>query len=245
MANFAVDIEGIVDQYYSFNEPALLRQALTHMSWLNEHRGEDVSVDNQRLEFLGDAVLKAIQSRVLYDKYPDWDEGRLTSTRGHLENNRNLAVWCQYLGLDKGIRVGRGISRDPKQKSWDGICAQVFEAFLGAVWEDSGYNFSLLFEIYTSWDLPAVEVEIDNAKGKLQELVQRFTRTGGAAGNPDYSLVSKMGPDHDLTFTIQCSVPFSVPGGNITTGTGSSKQEAAVDAARKMYRKILPMLDKM
>lgn len=117
-----------IDNLYKFNNPQLLLQSVTHMSWLNEQMGADLSLDNQRLEFLGDAALKAMQARILFEKYPTWDEGRLTKTRAGAENNRNLAVWCRYLGLDTAIKVGHGMSRDPS-RAWDGICAQVGGVF--------------------------------------------------------------------------------------------------------------------
>jgi len=228
-----------IDDYYVFRNPFLLTQALTHKSWLNEQIGADMTMDNQRLEFLGDAALKAIQGRYLFEKYPAWDEGRLTKTRGRLENNRTLSVWCCHLGLDTAIKAGMGVPRVPS-KAWDGICAQVFEAFLGAIWQDSGYDLALIYNLYVAWDLPIVEIEIENAKGRLQEIVQKHTRTGGTGGNPSYIPLAQEGPDHRPSFRVQCSVPFLQ---DAVVGEGASKKEAQVNAANKMLRVLADVLN--
>ena len=205
---------------YTFNDPLLLEEAVTHKSWFNENCREAISPIKgyDRLEFLGDAVLKAIQAKYVFVSYPDWSEGQLSKTRSHLENNKQLATWCCHLGLNTIIKVGQSIREG--SKAWDNICAQVFEAYIGAIWKDCHYDFNCLYDLYTTWDFPVRDQEIISPKNQLQEYVQRYTgskpSSNCASACPgrtcilSYTTLEQVGPSHEPFFSVRCSVVMDV-----------------------------------
>jgi ribonuclease-3 len=212
-----------------FNDPLLLDQATTHKSWLNENPDSSIGSDYQRLEFLGDAILKAIHAKHLYDQYPEWDEARLTKTRSNLENNKLLAKLCKKLGLDEQIRVGGSIRKETK--AWKKICADVFEAYLGAIWQDCNYNFEYIYNLYKSWtddDPVVVDNEIVSYKNALQEFVQTKCN-----GKPIYEVISQEGPSHKPIFKVKCTIPLDIEV-NYVICEGQSKKAAEVGAAKMM-----------
>jgi len=214
---------------YQFNNIDLFWQALTHGSWVNENNCDGTVKNYQRLEFLGDSVLKLIQGTLLYEKYLNWSEGQLTQVRSAYENNKNISLWTQKLGVDKLIRCGKSIDR--KSDSFGQICAEVFEAIIGAIWIDCNCNFSVMIDIYKKWDLQTEEEKIiENPKKELQEFLQ-----SKKLALPNYKKIAKTGPDHMPIFTIECRLTDL----NICTlGTGKSTKEAEKNAAKQMINKL-------
>lgn len=228
---------------YKFNNLELFWQALTHKSWVNEN--DKKAQDYQRLEFLGDSVLKLIQGNLLYTKYPEWSEGQLTQVRSAHENNKNLSTWTQQLKLDELIRHGQGIKHN--SIAWENICAQVFEAMLGAIWTDCGQNFQIINDIYNQWLLhfshSSINIKdislskqntndtvIDNPKKELQEYLQ-----SSKIDLPIYSMITKVGPTHAPIFSVKCSIK-SVD--DYTISQGTSLKIAEQGAARAMLKKL-------
>lgn len=216
-----------------FKNTRLLEQALTHRSYLNEHpeQGED----NERLEFLGDAVLKFIIAKLLYDRYPEMREGDLTRLRASLENNKHqLANFAKQLKLNESMRLGKGAELDGSRKNPE-LLADVFEAVIGAYYLDSGIN--KLIKFLESLLIPvAKEVlknsfENQNLKGKFQEWA-----LANLLENPRYSIIEESGLEHDKMFTAQVKVKGIVYG----IGKGKSKKMAEKNAAENALKKVIP-----
>ena len=207
---------------YSFRDPALLKLALTHPSVAHE-QGLPVHT-NQRLEFLGDAVLQLVLTRELYEKFPGFGEGPLTKARAKLVNRRSLAEHARQLSLGKYLIVSRGeeISRGRERPS---ALADTFEALLGAIFLDGGYEAGRAFILSqfqgAFGELSAIPI-LENPKGELQELLQ--ARSSEA---PRYHVVSVSGPDHDRIF--ECTVHHG--GAELARGRGRSKKSAESEAA--------------
>jgi ribonuclease-3 len=205
---------------HRFAEKALLRLALTHRSRVNEEGGRGVG--NERLEFLGDAVLDLAISELLMERSPDADEGRLSRARAELVNTRALARHAQHLGLDRSVRLGRGEARSAGRRKAS-ILANVFEAVLAALYLDGGLEPVRALverEFGALLDDPAL-FEAD-PKTRLQELLQ-------AAGRPIpvYATTRTEGPDHAREFHVEVRVEDEVVG----RGVGGSKREAEQQAA--------------
>jgi ribonuclease-3 len=205
-----------------FRDPALLRLALTHPSVAHENAA---SVQhNQRLEFLGDAVLQLVLTRELYEKFPVAGEGALTKARAQMVNRRTLAEQAQRLGLGRHLILSRGeeVSRGRERPS---TVADAFEAFLGAIFLDAGFEVAsdfILRQFREAFgDLEAIP-NLDNPKGELQEMLQ-----AESAESPHYHLHSVTGPDHDREF--ECTVHFH--GEELGRGKGKSKKAAESQAA--------------
>lgn len=207
---------------YQFRDQQLLRLALTHPSVVHE-QGSSVN-HNQRLEFLGDAVLQLVLTRLLYEKFPNFGEGPLTKARAQLVNRRALAEHGQRLELGRHLVLSRGeeINRGRERPS---TLADAFEALLGAIFLDSGFESAQDFilrqfkDVLGSLnDLPYLE----NPKGELQEVLQ-----AQSPDPPRYQLLSVYGPDHDRVF--ECAVYHRK--GELGRGTGKSKKEAECQAA--------------
>lgn len=213
---------------YQFKNKSLFLQAVTHHSWVNEKKNGDL--DNQRLEFLGDTVLKLIQSQKLYDHNPVSDEGILTQIRNSQENNQNLSIWANQLGINQLIRCGKGINEN--YAGWGGICAGAFEALLGAIWIDCGKDFEFIENLYHSWDLEVnYNQSIDNPKKELQEFLHK-----NKCHLPQYSFVNKQGPDHCPIYTISCTIKGL---NNYSVGKGKSIKEAEKIAAKLMVEQLV------
>ncbi len=209
-----------------FKNPALLKQAFTHRSYLNENRHLDIG-HNERLEFLGDAVLELVTTDFLYNKYPNKNEGDLTSLRSALVNTITISEVASDLGFNDYLMMSRGESKDTG-RARQYILANTFESVVGAIYLDSGYDaankFISAFLLPKIDDIVARGLWID-AKSKLQELVQdKFSMT------PAYETVKESGPDHNKTFTVV--VKYGK--GKKVEGSGKSKQEAEQDAARNV-----------
>ena len=212
-----------------FNDISLLERALTHRSYLNENK--DVDKNNERLEFLGDAVLELITSEQLYEKYPNHPEGDLTSFRSAIVRTESLAQASRELNYGKYLRLAKG-EEDSGGRDKDYILANTFEAVLGAIYIDQGYKEckKLVDRILISKIKNIVEnrLDIDN-KTKIQELAQAKYRE-----TPTYEVLCEHGPDHDKEFVVAVKIGDKTIG----KGKGGSKQKAEESAAQKGLKYI-------
>jgi ribonuclease-3 len=204
-------------------DPEAIHQAFVHSSYFNENPSA-VSGHNERLEFLGDAVIGLIVSRLLYERFPDEDEGLLTARRAALVNRDALASLGLQIGLDRYLLLGRGES-EAGGATRPSVLAGAFEALAGAIFLSEGMDVSRAW-LTRLFDAPmpgAGEAEpLKSAKSRLQEWSQRQQRI-----KPHYELVSTTGPDHDQTFTVAAVLR----GERIAIGRGSSRQRAEEQAA--------------
>lgn len=207
----------------SFNDLNLLIEALTHRSYLNEHRDYTGS-HNERLEFLGDAVLELAATDFLFKKFPTKPEGELTAYRAALVNTVSLAESSQLLGVNDFLLLSKGESKDTG-RARDVILADAFEAIIGAMYMDSGYDAAEAFiakNIFNKIDKVIAERSYQDAKSRFQEIAQEKRGT-----TPSYETLSEVGPDHDKRFTVGVFIGSE----EIARGEGQSKQEAEQSAA--------------
>ena len=207
----------------SFNNLDLLIEALTHRSYLNEHR-EYTGSHNERLEFLGDAVLELAATDFLFKKFPAKPEGELTSYRAALVNTVSLAESAQTLGINEYLLLSKGESKDTG-RARDVILADAFEAIIGAIYLDSGYVNAEEFiakNLYGKIDDVIEKRSYQDAKSRFQEIAQEKRGT-----TPSYETLSEIGPDHNKRFTVGVFIGSS----EIARGEGQSKQEAEQSAA--------------
>ncbi|MFI5260701.1 MAG: ribonuclease III [Candidatus Paceibacteria bacterium] len=207
----------------SFRTPDLLIEALTHRSYLNEHR-EYAGSHNERLEFLGDAVLELAATDFLFKKFPAKPEGELTSYRAALVNTVSLAETAQVLGINEFLLLSKGESRDTG-RARDVILADAFEAIIGAIYLDAGYAAAEAFitkNVCSKIDTVISKRSYQDAKSRFQEVAQEKRGT-----TPSYETLSEVGPDHAKIFTVGVFIGDS----QIAHGEGQSKQEAEQKAA--------------
>jgi len=207
---------------YRFRETSLLLLALTHPSVIHEQGGSQAH--NQRLEYLGDAVLQLALSREIYDRYPNHDEGPLTKIRSQLVNQSSLAEQGRLLGLGEHLVLSRGeqINGGRERPS---ILADAYEALLGAIFLDGGFEAARAFilDCFRTQFTEIADVSmLDNPKGALQEILQAFSSEA-----PQYHVTSASGPDHDRCF--ECAVTHQ--GQELGRGKGKSKKTAESQAA--------------
>ena len=208
----------------SFHNLNLLIEALTHRSYLNEHREYEGS-HNERLEFLGDAVLELAATDFLFKKFPAKPEGELTAYRAALVNTVSLAESAQLLGISDYLLLSKGEAKDTG-RARDVILADAFEAIIGAIYLDSGYASAEAFiakNVYNKIDEVIARRSYQDAKSRFQELAQEKRGI-----TPNYETLSEVGPDHDKRFTVAVFIGAS----EIARGTGQSKQEAEQSAAQ-------------
>jgi ribonuclease-3 len=213
-----------------FSDKSLLQRALVHRSFLNEHP-EFPLEDNERLEFLGDAVLDFVTGEYLYHRLPELPEGPLTSLRSTLVRRDTLARYARRFDLGQHILMGFGEASSGGRERPATLCA-TFEAVVGAVYLDQGIEaVRILIE-------PLVGPEVtrtlnDNSdkddKSRLQELAQAHVHQ-----TPRYGTVAAIGPDHEKTFTVQVTIGGEPYG----QGTGRNKQDAAQSAARAALSRL-------
>jgi ribonuclease-3 len=207
---------------YVFRDLSLLRLALTHPSVAHE-QGAPV-LTNQRLEFLGDAVLQLVLTRELYEKFPEVDEGPLTKARAKLVNRRTLAEHGRDLGLGRHLILSRGEETHGGRERPSAL-ADAFEALLGAIFQDGGFDVAQVFILRrfrgAFGGLSVIPI-LENPKGELQELLQ-----AASSDAPEYRVISATGPDHDREF--QCTVHHR--GVELARGSGKSKKAAESEAA--------------
>jgi ribonuclease-3 len=218
---------------YNFRDPELLKLALTHPSVAHE-QGAPVQT-NQRLEFLGDAVLQLVLTRELYEKYPSFDEGPLTKARAKLVNRRTLTEHGRRLGLGPFLILSRGEEMHGGRERPSAL-ADAYEALLGAIFLDGGFEIASTFilrEFGSAFSGLSVIPTLENPKGELQELLQSVSSEA-----PEYRVVSATGPDHDRMF--ECTVHHA--GMELARGRGKSKKaaesEAALAALTKLREKV-------
>ncbi|MDP2593721.1 MAG: ribonuclease III [bacterium] len=208
----------------SFGEPALLEEALTHRSYLNEHR-EYAGNHNERLEFLGDAVLELAATRFLFDRFPGKPEGELTAYRAALVNTVSLAESAQVLQVGEHLRLSKGEARDTG-RARDVILANTFEAIIGAIYLDQGYDAAEAFiarTILAKLDDLIAKGAHQDAKSRFQELAQEKRGI-----TPSYKVLAETGPDHARTFATGVFLGAV----EVARGEGLSKQEAEQAAAQ-------------
>lgn len=206
-----------------FNDKALLKTAFTHRSYLNEHRGEKIE-HNERLEFLGDAVLELIVTEFLYKKFPDKPEGDLTLYRSALVNFTTLSGVAEKLKMGDFLLLSKGERKDTG-RAREVILANAIEALIGAIYLDSGYEKTERFvskNILTLIDRIILEGKWMDAKSRFQEKAQEKTGI-----TPNYETIGESGPDHDKHFLVAVFLGKE----KIAEGKGKSKQEAEQDAA--------------
>ncbi len=200
----------------------LFTSAFTHRSYLNEHRSFPLP-HNERLEFLGDAVLELISTEHLYRNY-DHSEGELTNFRSALVNYKMLSDIAKKIGIEQFLQMSRGEAKDTG-RARQVILANAIEALIGALYLDQGHESTKAFvEKYILVELPEIisGKKYVDPKSKLQELVQE--RRGVT---PTYNVISESGPDHNKTFVVGAYIHHN----EIGRGEGPSKQEAEVSAA--------------
>lgn len=210
---------------YSFKDKDLLEQALTHRSYLNENPGFRLD-HNERLEFLGDAVLELVVTEYLYKKYDD-PEGELTSYRAALVNYRTLGERASVLNVNDFLHLSVGEAKDGAGRARLVILANAYEAIVGALYLDAGYEACEKF--ISANLLPELENIIKNKlfldpKSRLQEIVQDEMEE-----TPQYKVIHEEGPDHNKKFTVAVFAGDN----QLATGEGPSKQDAQVSAAEQ------------
>lgn len=206
-----------------FNDIRLLVEAFTHRSYLNEHRGTGMR-HNERLEFLGDAVLELVITEYLYAKYPDEPEGRLTAYRSALVNTNSISDAASDWGMNDYLLLSRGESKDTG-RARQYILANTFEAVIGAIFLDQGYDAAKEFIAKSLFDMldEIVGKRLwQDAKSRFQEEAQE--RTGIT---PNYEVIRESGPDHDKSFEVGVYIGSDL----VTKGVGRSKQDAEQAAA--------------
>lgn len=221
---------------YTFRQPALLTEALTHASLAYEQQRP--TKDNQRLEFLGDAVLQLVLSDVLFHRMPDTDEGGLTKTRASIVSTKALAKLARSLGLGQFIAMGRGEDANGGRDR-DSTLADVFESLVGAAFLDGGLEAASAIVLRLMADLlfnhqVNAEEKTQNPKGALQEMTQDVTNQ-----LPVYQILGASGPDHEKVYEATVSWHGQLLG----NGKGRSKKDAEIEAARAAIRN--PLLNEL
>lgn len=211
-----------------FKNKEILRQAFTHRSYLNENKGLKAK-HNERLEFLGDAVLELVITDYLYKEYPTKNEGDMTSIRSALVNAQTCALVAQNLEVNDYLLLSRGEAKDVgRARSY--ILANTLEAIIGAIYIDQGYDKASDFIIKNiapmTEEIVKQELWVD-AKSKFQERAQDVVGV-----TPSYKTIKEEGPDHDKTFTVGVFIQNEM----IAEGTGDSKQDAEQSAARNALK---------
>ncbi len=215
---------------YTFSDITLLDISLTHSSYANEN--PDLAwEDNERLEFLGDAVLQLCMSDILMKRFPDYTEGQLSKVRAAMVNEQPLAGLAREYRVGGFMLLGRG-EENSGGRDKDSILGDAVEAIIGAIYLDGGYESALRFietafqSLVDEWVESPIYLDY---KSLLQETSQgRFRLV------PQYRIIGASGPDHDKTFDIEASIGDLIS----TTGTGKNKKEAEQDAARKALQKL-------
>jgi len=233
---------------YAFATPELLVRALTHRSLAQESAQQkpelaaDGAGDNERLEFLGDAVLGLVAAEVLFAAHPEWNEGELTRVRAQLVSRQHLASVANGIGLGGFLRLSRG-EKDGGLRQKATVLSNAMEAVIGALFLDGGLEPVRAFVsrrvMGEAAELLAEEVRagaaLGNYKSALQERLQATH-----AGMPVYRVRRESGPDHHKRFLVEVHLKTAgEPGAALARGTGSTKKRAEQDAARRALEKLL------
>lgn len=225
---FVSDVEAAIG--YRFQNPSYLVNALTRRSFWHEHR-ESCENHNERLEFLGDAVLGLVIADILYREFPQDEEGELQKKRGSLVNRAALAQLMRHLGIAYSIRMGRGDELSGCRER-DSVLSDTLEALVAAVYLDGG--FQAVADVIRRYFYPLIEKcatreGIDDYKSLLQEKAQAKLGI-----TPVYHVVGQWGEEHDKTFSVAVYIGKELVG----TGEGKNKREAAQNAARDALKKL-------
>lgn len=218
-----------------FNNKNLLYQAFTHSSYVNEHRRK-LYTDNERLEFLGDAVLELSVSKYLFEKYPNMTEGELTKLRAAIVCEPSLVIFANELNFGKFVLLGKGEELTGGRER-PALLADVFESFIGALYLDQGLERVIEFlekVVYPKVDVGAFSHVMD-FKSQLQEIIQQSN-----IGNLHYEIVDEKGPAHNRTFVSRVLLNEDELG----IGRGKSKKEAEQRAAQNAIAKLKKPVDK-
>jgi ribonuclease-3 len=209
---------------YKFKNPALLKTALTHSSYANEFSTES----NERLEFLGDAVLGLVVARLLYDNHPRASEGKLSKQRSAIVSRVNFAKFTRELGIDKQIILGKGEERTGGRDRESNLSG-AFEAIIGAIYLDGGYR--TVFRVISKLLKNSIDEKdiFTDYKTKLQEIAQKKYKQ-----IPRYKVVHEEGPPHKKWFHVEVKIMRRVLG----EGMGSNKKEAEQSAAKEGLNKL-------
>jgi len=207
---------------YTFSDTGLLLDALTHRSFKNE-RPDLAAADNERLEFLGDAIVGLVAASLTYVQFPDADEGELTRRRADLVSEKGLAEAAEAIGVGEAMRLGKGEHKSGGS-SKPRLLASALEACVGAVYRDGGTDAAFavarrIFEPRLHTSAPGHR----DAKSRAQEWAQAHL-----GGTPSYRLLETEGPDHERKFTVALELHDAA----VATGAGRSKLDAEQDAAR-------------
>ena len=209
----------------SFSNLSLLTRALTHRSYSNEN--PHAVEDNERLEFLGDAVLDFITGEWAYHCFPEMPEGNLTKIRSFLVRNERLAEFSRKLDLGSAIRLGRG-EKTSGGHSRESVLGSAFEALIGAIYLDSDLEKVKKFVIPLFESIKeSLLDELDDAKSELQETSQALK-----LGTPSYRVVKVSGPDHARTYEVEVLIAGEVKGRGIGTSISLAERSAARDALK-------------
>lgn len=214
---------------YRFNHIELLTEAMRHSSFVNE-QNDDISKDNERLEFLGDAVLNLVVGHILMRDHPDMKEGEMSRIRANMVNETQLADLARTIDLGVFLLLGKGEQQSNGMEK-NSLLANAFEALIAAVYLDKGYRsaFDFIERLFKPLlvDAPQLSMGLDY-KSRLQETVQSIGKE-----TPVYEVVKETGPDHDKTFHVVMRVEDLE-----TSGIGKSKKNAEQDAARNALELI-------
>jgi len=214
-----------------FKNEGLLKQAMVHRSYLNEHPDFNVG-HNERLEFLGDAVLEIIVTEYLYLNFMTTPEGDLTNWRASLVNAKMLYEVSTEIGIEECLYLSKGETKDKNKKSRQFILANAVEALIGAIYLDQGISAAkefVLKNVVSKLDDILRNQSYLDPKSRFQEKAQEMKGV-----TPHYQIIDEEGPDHAKIFTVGLYLGEDL----IITGQGSSKQEAQVDAAAKGLKKM-------
>jgi ribonuclease-3 len=208
----------------TFADSSVLLSAVTHRSYLNEHR-EATWEHNERLEFLGDAVLELVVTDYLFHKFPEKPEGELTAVRAALVNTVSLSGAAETLGINQFLLMSKGEAKDIG-RARQYILANAFEACIGAIYLDQGYEAAQKFiaeQLFSKTDEIVHKRLWQDPKSRFQELAQEH-----ASVTPTYETIAQDGPDHDRVFTVGVYLKKEF----VADGKGRSKQEAEQQAAQ-------------
>ena len=216
----------LVKVEHSFIDKQLFRLSLTHSSWVNESNNRDCQ-SNERLEFLGDAVIDAVIAQSLYEKYPDFDEGDLTKLRSNIVSGVSLANVARELDMGNYLLLGKG-EEGSGGRNKESNLANAFEALVGALFLDRGYSIASQFILQNLNIGSPINCFMKNhkdSKTDFQILVQSKT-----SFTPYYKLISKDGPDHDPIFVVEVLVGDKVIGNGVGTSINKAEMQAAANA---------------
>lgn len=214
---------------YTFKNPEILDEALTHSSYRHEAKEEGIR-HNERLEFLGDQVLGLLVSQFLYTKMQDAEEGSLSHLRAHLVEASSCADYVQKLELIEHLKLGKGEARN-QGRGRETLFADLFEAILGAIFLDGGFDAAYLF--FEDKVVPLLEEKLKNPpfnyKASLQTLVQKEYKT-----HPQYKVLEESGPEHSKIFKVGVFIQDKMLG----LGDGGSKKLAEMQAAKNALQAL-------